>query len=134
MDLNKKPLYVLRNLAERLDIPSATSYTKDDLIQKINKRKTEIENGEPVSKKSNFGRPKLNPCFIGIKKDENGKLIFYDIDFSERDATVSRTVSEETEKIKAAKEKDRKKERARLKETKKILEGIIALIDYYTEG
>lgn len=78
MDLHEKPLYALRDLATRLGVASPTSHTKDELIALIENRKAEIENNENVHSKNNLGRPRLNHTYIGIRKDENGKLEFYD--------------------------------------------------------
>lgn len=78
MNLHDKPLYALRDLATRLNIPSPTSHNKDELIALIENRKAEIENNENISAKSNLGRPRLNHCYIGIRTDDSGKLEFYD--------------------------------------------------------
>lgn len=78
MDLYEKPFYAVRDLATRLGIPAPTSYNKDKLIDLIEKRKVEIENNEKTPERSNLGRPRLNHTYIGIRKDENGKLAFYD--------------------------------------------------------
>ena len=78
MDLQKKPLYALRDLARRLGIAAPTALNKQDLISQIYNYKERLENQVETDKPSNLGRPLLNSCYIAIKKDENGKIIFYD--------------------------------------------------------
>lgn len=78
MDLQKKPLYALRDLARRLGISAPTALNKQDLIKQINTYKERLENQLDTDKPSNLGRPLLNSCYIAIKKDEKGKIIFYD--------------------------------------------------------
>lgn len=78
MNLHEKPLYALRDLATRLGVPSPTSHNKDELIALIENRKAEIENNENIPAKNNRGRPRLNNTYIAIKKDESGRLEFYD--------------------------------------------------------
>ena len=78
MDLRDKPLYALRDLATRLGVKAPTVYTKTVLLQKIDERKTEIEEHKPTPKFNNLGRPRLNNCHIGINEDENGKITFYE--------------------------------------------------------
>ena len=80
MDLTKKPLYALRDLAARMGIHAPTGLVKADLIAQIEECKTQMENGFVPCDYSNLGRPRLNPCFIDFKQDENGKITFYEIE------------------------------------------------------
>ena len=78
MDLNEKPLYALRDLATRLNIASPTSHSKADLIALIEKRKIEIENNETIAPKSKQGRLRLDNTYIEIKRNDDGKIEFYE--------------------------------------------------------
>ena len=78
MDLQKKPIYALRDLARRLGVPSPTMLKKHELIEQIYVYRDRAEKNAEGQKPSNFGRPLLNNCYIAIKKDENGKIILYD--------------------------------------------------------
>ena len=78
MDLEHKPLYALRDLAARLGVDSPTVWTKTTLLQKIAERKAEIEENRAKPKFNNLGRPRLNTCYIAIKKENDGTLTFYE--------------------------------------------------------
>ena len=133
MNLSEKPLYALRDLAKRLNVPSATTYTKEALIRTINKRKIEIEEGVKVPAVSGLGRPSLKPCFIGIQKDENGKITFYDTEIAQFDNFVPQLVVKERGK-QDKKQKKSKTTIKKLEETKKMLESIVEAIDYYIQA
>ena len=80
MDLQGKPLYALRDLARRLGVPAPTAFTKKELIEQIYSYKEQAEknfknkDGNPAR----LGRPILNNYYIGIKRDDDGKITFYD--------------------------------------------------------
>lgn len=78
MDLQKQPLYALRDLAARLDIKAPTACTKPELLRKIEERKIEIEEKRAAPNFNTRGRPRLNNAYIGIRIDENGKLDFFE--------------------------------------------------------
>ena len=128
MNLNEKPLYALRELGEKLNVPGATKLLKHVLIEKIYERAHEIENGVAVPPKSTKGRPKLKSCFIGVKRDENGKVVFFDTSEPEQEKTASDIITEETI---LKNKRERESEIKRLEETKKVLKGMIAAIDCY---
>ena len=128
MNLNEKPLYALRELGEKLNVPGATKLLKHVLIEKIYERAHEIENGVAVPPKSSKGRPKLKSCFIGVKRDENGKVVFFEAATPEEANMLSDVKPEETA---AKSKKEREQEIKRLEESKKIFNSIIAAIDCY---
>ena len=128
MNLNEKPLYALRDLGTRLGVPSATKYKKGVLIKKIYERVDEIEKGVPAQPRSLHGRPNLKPCFIGIDKDENGKIVFFDTSEPKPENEASDVIPEETI---LKNKRERESEIKRLEETKKVLKGMIAAIDCY---
>ena len=115
MNLHQKPLYALRNLGERLGVPAATKYKKNVLIEKIYKRVEEIEKGMPDPPRSVHGRPKLESCYIGIERDENGKVVFFDADAPEPKITAPFGTPE---KAVPKSKKERESEIKRLIETK----------------
>lgn len=78
MDLSTKTLNALRSLAARLGEPKPTAYRKDQLIKIIENRKTDLENNVTPPERSKLGRPHLDNGYIGIERDENGKIIFFD--------------------------------------------------------
>ena len=128
MNLNEKPFYALRDLGKRLGVPSATKYKKGVLIKKIYERVDEIENGVAVPPKSTKGRPKLKSCFIGVKRDENGKVVFFEAATPEEANMTSDVKPEETI---LKNKKERESEIKRLEEAKKVFESMIAAIDCY---
>lgn len=80
MDLTNKPLYALRDLAARLGVRAPTACTKSELLMLIEQRKKDIEENCALPNLYTRGRPRLNNCYIGIKKEDDGKLSFYESD------------------------------------------------------
>ena len=128
MNLYEKPLYALRDLGVRIGVPSATSYQKNVLIEKIYERAKQIENGMPDPPKSTHGRPKLKSCFIEIDRDENGKIIFSDATAPEKEKT---DFCFDLNKPAPKSKKEKEKEIKRLLESKKVFETLIDAIDSY---
>lgn len=78
MELKNKPLYALRDLASRLGVKAPTACTKTELIAKIEKQKTDIEEHKVKPLLFARGRPRLSNRYIEIKEDEDGKITFYE--------------------------------------------------------
>ena len=71
MELKNKPLYALRDLASRLGVKAPTACTKTELIAKIEKQKTDIEEHKVKPLLFARGRPRLSNRYIEIKEDED---------------------------------------------------------------
>ena len=79
MDLTKKPLYALRSLAHRMGVHAATQYTKTELVEKIEERRLEMENGKMDYIDNGLGRPRITPCYIDWEQKEDGRIVFKEL-------------------------------------------------------
>ena len=78
MDLTKKSLQSLRDLALRMGIGAATVYKKQQLIEKIEERRIELEKGSAKTVLNHAGRPRLDNGYIRLVKKADGSLVFCD--------------------------------------------------------
>ena len=78
MDLSQKTLQSLRDLALRMGIATVTSYTKSELIEKIEERKKELESENTTACFNPAVSPRRNNSFISIVKNDDGTISFCD--------------------------------------------------------
>ena len=120
MDLQKKPLYSLRDLASRLGVKAPTACTKTELIAKIEERKTEIEENKAKPIHFTLGRPRLNNSYIEVKTEENGKITFYESKPQEKNYDATKEIIKIILPPAIEDEESRKK----LKKAKEILDTL----------